>query len=152
MTTVLVDHDYRESGLDGVTLMQVPLHQCSRCGEESLELSHVEELHRALALLVAGKPGALGPPEVRFLRACLGDSDHDFARRMGVSPEVASRWSSDTNPMRLSGPADRLLRLLIALGDRVGEFAVAPGEAGSCGQRIALCRRGAQWVLAPAPS
>lgn len=42
----------------------------------------------------------------------------DLARRLGVTIETVSRWEHDAHPIR--GPAERLLRLLVALKLGIG--------------------------------
>lgn len=106
----LVSHNYRECGLEFVTLENVPVYDCQRCGEHVLSIPAIEQLHRGIALALAHKPFRLMPQEVKFIRRYLGLSNVDFARTMGVSREQASRWTS-TDPMGAS--AERLLRLLV---------------------------------------
>jgi len=69
-------------------------------------------LHRAIAHAIAIKPTRLMPKEVRFLRDHLDLGNKEFAELMGVSPEQASRWTSDP----IGVPAERLLRLIAVMG------------------------------------
>jgi len=82
----------------------------------------VEQLHRAIALAVARKPARLTGPEVRFLRKVLGWSGVDFARHIGVSPEIVSKWENDREAIGAAN--DRLLRLLVANSEPVSHYPV----------------------------
>jgi DNA-binding transcriptional regulator YiaG len=83
------------------------------------------QLGDLLAKHLIDKRDRLVGPEVRFLRAHLGLSGVDLARRMGISPETVSRWENGKDMM---GPvADRLLRLLVA-GDTSGETLAGIGD------------------------
>jgi transcriptional regulator with XRE-family HTH domain len=59
-------------------------------------------------------------PEIRFLRKFLGLSGVDFARRMGVAPEVVSKWEHDKDP--IGGQSDRLLRMMVVRDRPVEEY------------------------------
>ena len=120
METRRENHLYAESGLPNVTLLDVEVRQCPRCGERAVAIPRIDELHRVLALAVIHKSARLAPQEVRFLRKYLGWSGSDFARHMGVAPETVSRWENGKEPM---GPvADRLLRLMVAHGKPIEEY------------------------------
>src|SRR5262245_38491563 len=107
MTRSVVDHVYRESGLDNVILHGVTKYTCESCGAERVQIPHMGPLHRAIAQAIAHKPARLVPAEVRFLRDHLDLSNKEFAALMGVSPEQASRWTS-SEPIGV--PAERFLR------------------------------------------
>ena len=92
-----------------VTLVGVEVNRCPGCGEYEAVIPKIEQLHRVIALAVAGKVPRLSSSEIRFLRKYLGWSGGDFAAHMGVSPETVSRWEHGSATM---GPsAERLLRL-----------------------------------------
>lgn len=103
---------YTESGLHYITLQNVDICNCSKCGEQTVSIPKIEELHRVIAFAIIKKKERLSADEIRFLRKYLGWSGKDFAEHMGVTPETVSRWENDKEPM---GPiADRLLRLMLA--------------------------------------
>jgi DNA-binding transcriptional regulator YiaG len=116
MTKAVVDHVYRESGLDNVILHGVAKYACESCGAERVQISNMGPLHRAIAQAIVHKPARLVPAEVRFLRDHLDLSNKDFAALMGVSPEQSSRWTS-SEPIGV--PAERFLRTLALLGPEV---------------------------------
>lgn len=106
-------HPYKEAGLIGVTLRDLEVSRCGRCGYYRLGVRNPEVLHRAIAEILIRKTARLGGSEIRFLRRCLGLSETDLARRMGVTIETVSRWEHGSSGMRIS--ADRLLRVIAAM-------------------------------------
>jgi len=105
------NYDYRECGLDYVTLVKVRVLHCSECGTRGVSLPRIEELHRVLARAVARAPWHLDGAEIRFLRKYLGFSGADFARAMGKAPETISRWEHGRAEM--TEACERFLRLLV---------------------------------------
>lgn len=147
MLSTTTDHHYLESGLDNVVLANVPMHKCTGCGEELVELKATEGLHRAIALALISKRGPFEPREVKFLRKYLGYSNRDFARKMNVSPETASRWTSEANPMRMSSTAEQLLRVLVYLGEQIEQYTLEPKDEVTT-DVIRLESRHGQWSSA----
>ncbi|MDQ7797886.1 MAG: type II toxin-antitoxin system MqsA family antitoxin [Candidatus Edwardsbacteria bacterium] len=113
---------YTESGLNRITLNNVEICNCKKCGEQTVSIPKIEELHRVIAFAVIKKKERLSAEEIRFLRKYLGWSGKDFAEYMGVAPETVSRWENDKESM---GPvADRLLRLIIAQQKPVDSYSL----------------------------
>jgi putative zinc finger/helix-turn-helix YgiT family protein len=106
-------HPYKEAGLIGITLLDLEVGRCGRCGYYRLGIRNAEVLHRTIAEILIGKAAQLAGPEIRFLRRCLGLSETNLARRMGVTIETVSRWEHGSSGMRVS--ADRLLRVISAM-------------------------------------
>lgn len=104
------NYKYTESGLSNVTLADVEVRQCPRCGYDEVVIPRMAQLHRNLAEAVARRPGRLVPEEIRFLRQFLGWSGIEFARAFGVAPETVSRW--ENGPGTPSPVAEKLLRVL----------------------------------------
>ncbi len=115
------NYRYDESGLPGVTLVNVEVRRCPECGEHEVVIPHMEALHATLARVVAEKRSRLCPAEVRFLRKSLGWSGVDFARHMGVTETQVSRWE---NAMPMAATADRLLRLFVATLTPVSDYPI----------------------------
>jgi len=124
MKTKRQNHRYTESGLANVTLVGIEVSECPSCGERLVSIPRMAQLHRAIALELIKKPAKLAPAEIRFLRKHLGLAAKDFAARIGVEPETVSRWERDARPQPISPPAERALRLMVALGERVSEYPV----------------------------
>jgi putative zinc finger/helix-turn-helix YgiT family protein len=103
---------YDAVGLPGITLKDVEVSRCPRCGEYEVAIPNIEELHRAIAYAIIAKPERLTPAEIRFLRKYLGWSGVDFAAHIGSTPETVSRWEHGNASMGVT--ADRLLRLMVA--------------------------------------
>lgn len=113
---------YTESGLPNVTLVGVEVRRCPSCGHHEVVLPRIEELHRTIALAVIRKRSRLTGAEVRYLRKYLGWSGVDFAHHIGVDPSTVSNWENDKDPI---GPSsDRLLRLMVAHGSPVDDYAL----------------------------
>lgn len=112
--------DYAYTSLPGVTLSNVEIYRCPKCGEEEISIPHIEALNRTIASALVRKKGQLSPAEIRFLRKLLGWAGVDFAKHFGVTPETVSRWESGKKAM---GPvAERFLRLCIATRAPVEDY------------------------------
>jgi putative zinc finger/helix-turn-helix YgiT family protein len=120
MVSTRENHKYAESGLPGITLRNLEVRRCPECGERLVVIPGLEGLHRAIAYAVIQKPARLTPAEVRFLRKWLGFSRTDLADHMGVAPETVSRW--ETGKAAVGGPAERALRLMVAVKSPVGDY------------------------------
>ena len=113
---------YTAGGLPNVTLVGVEVRRCAACGEFEVAIPRIEELHRTIARAVARKRGRLALVEIRFLRKWLGWSGVDFAAHVGVAPETVSRWENGN--LQMGGPAERLLRLMVATRDPVESYSL----------------------------
>jgi len=112
--------NYKYQSLPGVTLVNVRVDRCSACGESEVEIPRIEDLNKAVALAVISKHGRLNSAEIRFLRKSLGWSGADLARHMGAEPDTVSRW--ENNKQRIGPHTDRLLRLMVAVGQPVESY------------------------------
>lgn len=119
MKSVRRDHEYVESGLPGITLLNLEFRVCP-CGEEEMVIPRTAQLHRLIATRVAEKASRLTGAEIRFLRKHLGWSGEDFAKHMDVTPSSVSRWENDKEPMSVM--AERLLRLYALRTHPVEEY------------------------------
>jgi putative zinc finger/helix-turn-helix YgiT family protein len=122
MTSTREAVKYDASGLSGVTLANVEVRRCSKCGAREVVIPKIEELHRLLAAALIQKKGALVAEEVRFLRKYLGWSGVDFAAHMGATAETVSRW--ENGKLTMSPQADRLLRTMVALREPESEYKI----------------------------
>ena len=118
----LATRPYDESGLRGVILVGIPVRKCSQCGEETVGIPRISELHRLIALTLVRKASGLTGTELRFLRKHLGYSGADLAQRLDVTPEHLSRWENNAAP--LSAMAERLIRLMIVHNDRAADYSL----------------------------
>ena len=117
------NHRYDEAGLL-LTVVNAEVHRCPRCGETAVSIPNIEGMYSAVARHLISKPERLGPSEIRFLRKCLGYPSSDFAALMGVDKSTFSRWESRTSPQPMGPQAERLLRLIVAHGRPVEEYAL----------------------------
>ena len=115
------NYDYSSCGLP-VTLCEVQVRHCEQCGDRGAAIPNIEGLHRAIAMCLIRKLARFTGAEVRFLRKFLGWSGADFAKHIGVSPEIVSKWENDRE--RIGAANDRLLRLLVANREPVGHYPV----------------------------
>lgn len=117
-------HRYTESGLSTVTLANVEIRTCTRCGEREVVIPKVARLHQLIARALIRQPGILQPESVRFLRKWLGLSSAGFAQLMGVRSETVSRWENKSGGYPLTPTTDRLLRLLVANHEPVEQYPI----------------------------
>lgn len=115
------NYDYSSCGLP-VTLCDVQVRTCGECGERGAAIPNIDGLHRAIATAVTRKPARFTGSEVRFLRKYLGWSGADFAKKIGVSAEIVSKWENDRE--QIGAANDRLLRLLVANVEPVTHYPV----------------------------
>ncbi len=113
---------YDMGGLHHATLQGVEIRRCGACGDESVKIPRIGQLHRVLADYLVRQPRLLLGVEVRFLRTHLGLSSEDFAHRMGVTRETVSRWENDKE--RMGEPTDHLLRALVKSHEPTDNYAV----------------------------
>jgi putative transcriptional regulator len=102
-------YHYTESGLDNVYLDGVEKYTCNSCGETSVTIPSIIELHDVLGRAIVNKPICLEGKEVRFLRKNMGYSSKEFADVIGVDHTTLSRWENNTQAVSTSH--DRLIRL-----------------------------------------
>jgi putative zinc finger/helix-turn-helix YgiT family protein len=113
---------YLVGGLPHVEVHGVEVTRCTKCGNESIAIPRIGQLHRAIAQAFVTQRRMLAHPEIRFLRKHIGLSGSDFADMMGVARETVSRWETGAQPM--GSVADRLLRMLVVTHDPAESYAV----------------------------
>jgi putative zinc finger/helix-turn-helix YgiT family protein len=119
MTAKRGHYHFRESGLDNVHLLNVPIMACDKCGEEIISIRLPTQLMKCIAAEgILLKPAPLNGPEIRFLRKNLTLKIGDFAQLLAVDRVTVSRWeNSHDSPSKSS---DRLIRLVYASQAMVG--------------------------------
>jgi len=122
MKTRRENYRYDAVGLPGITLRDVEVSRCLKCGEYEVAIPRIEELHRTIAQALIAKRERLTPSEIRFLRKFLGWSGVDFAAHVGTTPETVSRWETGSTPMGVT--SDRLLRLMVASRQPVTDYSL----------------------------
>lgn len=101
---------YRESGLENIILVNVPVYRCRSCKETQVEIPYTEKLHLLIALVLLFKPTLLIGPEARYLRKHLGYTMEDWADAMGVKRVTVARWEAKKGAIKQS--QDKHLRLI----------------------------------------
>lgn len=79
----------------------LPALVCSNCGAISLEGGVIETVMLLLAVEILQRP-ALTPGEVRYLRKLVGDTQDEFAARLGINRITVNRWENDSGDV--TGP------------------------------------------------
>ncbi|MBN2063066.1 MAG: hypothetical protein JW882_21865 [Deltaproteobacteria bacterium] len=102
-------YHYTESGLNNIYLSGVEICKCNDCGESSVSLPAIMELHRLICLTLVSKDTLLTGNEIRFLRKNAGYSAKEFTELIGVDKSTFSRWENDNQVM--ANTNDRLIRL-----------------------------------------
>lgn len=110
---------YDEGGLD-VTLVDMPVLTCPKCGEREVGIPAVEGLHKLLSTMIATKAARLTPAEIRFLRKYLGLSSVDLGRKISVHKTTISRWENGHEPM--GEQSEKLLRVMALRDKPVSEY------------------------------
>ncbi len=103
---------YADCGLSDVYLVGIRYFVCE-CGEIVAEIPAVRQLLTLIAQDVVGKPKALAPEEILFLRKRLGKKQVDFAREIGLRAETLCRI--ETGQTRANERTDKLIRLYYTL-------------------------------------
>lgn len=111
---------YTLSGLSGVFLIGITVHECPTCGFEMPIIPRVEELHDVIALQIAQKATVLSGEEIRFLRKHAAIPANKFARLLGIDPSHLSRVENG-HIEALGAPTDRLARVYAILASQVDD-------------------------------
>ncbi len=102
-------YHYKECGLNNIKLVNgYEIHKTPY--GKSVSITNVHELHRLIGEELIKKPDALAPEEIRFLRKEMQLSQKLLADTLGVVEVTFRGWES--GKAKISGPADRLLRVL----------------------------------------
>lgn len=102
---------YTACGLDNVYLTS-GYQKRTVAGETYVSVRDVEELHGTIAMALVKRRKVLNGPEIRFIRKYLDLTQRGLAELLVVSDQMVARYEKGQNI--LSGPADGILRLLVA--------------------------------------
>ena len=105
------DYRYKESGLRNVILSGIDLIRCRKCGNVDPVIPRMNELHRALALAVAGQLFRLQGEDVRYLRKYLGMTQDQFAELLHIHKSNLSK--GENNDDKIGEQSDRLIRVVV---------------------------------------
>jgi putative zinc finger/helix-turn-helix YgiT family protein len=106
-------YHYTESGLDYVWLIGLLQYKCRKCGERSVEIPKINELHLLIGKNIVCRKSLLAGQEVRFLRKEIGMKSKDMAAALSMEPETYSRW--ENGKQTLDACHDKNLRLLYVM-------------------------------------
>ena len=82
-----------------VVVSNLPALVCSKCGSVSMYGGILEQIALQLAATIL-RLSELFPLEVRYLRKLVGDTQEEFARRLGVARITVNRWEKGEEPSR----------------------------------------------------
>jgi YgiT-type zinc finger domain-containing protein len=82
-----------------VTLENVPVLRCGRCGNETLDGAIIDGTLNALAHSVATAKARLGGIELRFLRKHLLLTQQELATRLECNRVTVADWERDAQPI-----------------------------------------------------
>lgn len=102
-------HEYKECGLSNVGLLSGYKINETPYGK-SITITNVRGLHKSIGMELVCKAGLLPGEEIRYLRKELGLSQKLLAQTLGVGETTVREW--EAGKAKISGPADRLLRVL----------------------------------------
>src|SRR5712692_5417020 len=92
------DWQFREGGLEGVTLKNVEIIRCRECGDAPV-IPRFGELMDVLATAIARKTTPLAGREVRFLREHAELSPEQLAAVLGIEPAQIATWERGDEPV-----------------------------------------------------
>lgn len=118
------NYQYKESGLNNIILVDIPIYRCVSCKETEVEIPGTKELHIFIAFMLLFKPTHLNGAEARFLRKSMGYTEEDLANSLGIKRVTVSRWENAKKGMKKD--RDKHLRLFF-MNKKSNEFLKAPG-------------------------
>jgi DNA-binding transcriptional regulator YiaG len=92
-----IDHRYDECGVEGVTLVGLPLAEWR--GELLFDIANVKALHRVLYDAVARRPGRFTPQHLRLVRVGLRKTQGELASLIGRDLQTVGRWERGESPI-----------------------------------------------------
>lgn len=101
-------YHFTQSGLKNVYLAGITVEVCEKCGIESPIIPQIEQLHKAIASVLAGKPDLLSGEEIRFLRKIAGFPANKFAALLMMDAATLSR--AENGHQSLGASSDKLAR------------------------------------------
>jgi len=114
-------YHYSESGLDYIWLIGVLQYQCGKCGDISVEIPRIDELHLLIGKNIVGKKELLRGQEVRFLRKEISIKSKEMASALSMEPETYSRW--ENGKQEVAACHDKALRMIYVMNasERTGK-------------------------------
>lgn len=96
----LIEHDVGGLlGMKKVVVSELPALVCSTCGSVSMYGGVLEQISLLLAVTILSS-SELDPLEVRYLRKLIGDTQDEFARRLGVARITVNRWEQGDESLK----------------------------------------------------
>src|SRR5262245_20518061 len=105
------DYQFKESGLDNLTLVNCEMINCGECKAVTPIFWAPERMVRTLTKVLLAKPSLLSGNEILFLRKRGGIKELEFEELINIDRGPISRLESGKDIIRLS--EDRRIRLVI---------------------------------------
>lgn len=100
---------YTACGLDDVYLLNGFRREETPYGD-TITVHNVDGLHEMIGISLVLERKSLKPRDIRFLRKQMDLTQVELAQKLLVTTQTVARWEKDQ--CAISGPADRLLRVL----------------------------------------
>jgi YgiT-type zinc finger domain-containing protein len=96
----LIDHDVGALlDMKRVVVHNMPALVCSKCGSVNMYGGILDQIALLLAVSIL-QLQELDPAEVRYLRKLIGDTQGEFAERLGVVRATVNRWENSSEPVK----------------------------------------------------
>ncbi len=96
----LIDHDVGALlDMKRVAVHNMPALVCSKCGSVNMYGGILDQIALLLAVSIL-QLQELDPVEVRYLRKLIGDTQGEFAERLGVVRATVNRWENSSEPVK----------------------------------------------------
>ena len=91
-------YHYRECGLANVYIHGLePMRDDD--GDEVIQITAINQLHREIARGIVGHPGGISPEELRFLRTEVGLTQSELAEIVQFDRQTVGRWERGETPI-----------------------------------------------------
>ena len=117
---------YKRCGLDNIFLVNGFEEEFDEDGERYVTVLDVDDLHKAIGLHLVTCRKTLSPKEIRFLRRTMDLTQAEMGRLIDQSAQQVARWEKGIS--NISGPADRLMRVMFVSLIDENEKSVGPME------------------------
>lgn len=96
----LIDHDVGALlDMKRVVVHNMPALVCTKCGSVNMYGGILDQIALLLAVSIL-QLQELDPVEVRYLRKLIGDTQEEFAERLGVVRATVNRWENSSEPVK----------------------------------------------------
>ena len=109
VTVRTTNYHFKEVGVP-VTLMDVDVVECRRCGNIDPVIPDLNGMMHVIAFAIISQPCKMSGREIRFVRKYLGMNGRKFSELLRIDPTTLSKWENGDD--EIGAQSDRLIRLL----------------------------------------